>query len=696
MTEKIENLNTKNEYRNRELSWLQFNARVLQEAEDPSVPLIERLRFLGIFSNNLDEFFKVRYATVRRIVEAGKGGRSFLGGISASELLEEITQIVIEQQAHSLRILKKIRSELHKENIYIINETEVTKAQSEFILDYFIRKVSPALVTIMIGELEEFPSLKDSAAYLAVRMVMKKDDDTFQSRSNFALIEIPKVIDRFIVLPQKGDKQYIIILDDLIRYCLNNIFSIFKYESISAHMIKITRDAELDIDSDLSRSFIEKISKSVKNRSSGDPVRFVYDKSIDAETLQFLLQKMGIDTTDSIIPGGRYHNRRDYMKFPSLGRNDLLYKKIEPLPIKGLSLQGSLFDKIAKKDYLLYAPYQSFSYVVKFLREAALDPNVKSIQITIYRLAQISHIASSLINAVKNGKKVTVQIELQARFDEEANIEYAEQMQSEGVRLIFGVSGLKVHCKACVIERLENGKIKRYAFVSTGNFNESTARIYTDYTLFTSNQKIGKEINKVFDFFEVNYKIKKYNHLIVSPHYTRNAIYQLIDTEIKNKKKGKPSGIRLKMNSLSDFKMIDKLYQASRAGVKIKLIIRGICCLMPGIKGMSENIEVISIVDKFLEHPRLFIFENGGETKIYISSADFMGRNLDNRVEISCPIYDEEIKNELIDTFEISWKDNVKARVISGKALNRYRKNNEEPFRSQFKLYEYYQQKLDK
>ncbi len=696
MTEKIENLNSiKNEYRNRELSWLQFNARVLQEAEDHSVPLIERLRFLGIFSNNLDEFFKVRYATVRRIVEAGKGGRSFLGGISASDLLEEITQIVIEQQSQSLRILQKIRKELHKENIYIINETEVNKSQSEFILDYFIRKVSPALVTIMIGELEEFPSLKDSAAYLAVRMVMKKDDETFQSRSNFALIEIPKIIDRFIVLPQKGDKQYIIILDDLIRYCLNNIFSIFKYESISAHMIKITRDAELDIDSDLSRSFIEKISKSVKNRSTGDPVRFVYDKSIDAETLQFLLQKMGIDTTDSIIPGGRYHNRRDYMKFPSLGRDDLLYKKIQPLPIKGLSLQGSLLDKIAEKDYLLYAPYQSFSYVVKFLREAALDPKVKSIRITIYRLAQISHIASSLINAAKNGKNVTVQIELQARFDEEANIEYAEQMQSEGVRLIFGVSGLKVHCKACVIERLENEKIKRYAFISTGNFNESTARIYTDYTLFTSNQKIGKEINKVFDFFEVNYKIKKYNHLIVSPHYTRNAMYHLIDTEIQNKKNGKPSGIRLKMNSLSDFKMIDKLYQASRAGVKIKLIIRGICCLMPGKKGMSENIEVISIVDKFLEHPRLFIFENGGDTKIYISSADFMGRNLDNRVEISCPIYDEGIKQELIDTFEVSWKDNVKARIISGKALNRYRKDDAEPFRSQFKLYEYYQQKLN-
>ncbi|WP_203295845.1 polyphosphate kinase 1 [Luteirhabdus pelagi] len=685
---------TANRYRNRELSWLQFNARVLQEAEDETVPLIERLRFLGIFSNNLDEFFKVRYATVRRIVEAGKGGRSFLGGISAKELLEEITQIVIDQQSHSLKILSDIRKKLQKENIFIIDEKEVTKEQGAFITDYFVRKVSPALVTIMLSELDEMPSLKDSAAYLAIKMVMPKEDETFQKKNNYALIEIPKVIDRFVVLPADGEKQYIIILDDLIRYCLHNIFSIFQYDSISAHMIKITRDAELDLDSDLSRSFLEKISQSVKERSSGDPVRFVYDKSIDAQTLQFLLNKMGIDTTDSIIPGGRYHNRRDYMGFPSLGRDDLLYKKIVPLPIKGLSLQGSLLNSIAEKDYLLYAPYQSFSYVVKFLREAALDPNVKSIKITIYRLAQISHIASSLINAAKNGKKVTVQIELQARFDEAANIQYAEQMQGEGVRLIFGVSGLKVHCKACTVERLEGNKIKRYSFVSTGNFNESTARIYTDYTLFTANQKIGKEINKVFDFFEVNYKIKKYRHLIVSPHYTRNAMYNLIEAEIENKRKGNSSGIRLKMNSLSDFKMIDKLYEASRAGVKVQLIIRGICCLIPGVKGMSENIEVISIVDKFLEHPRLFIFENGGDPKIYISSADFMGRNLDNRVEISCPIYDEDIKEELIDTFTISWEDNVKARIISGKALNRHRRNDKPKVRSQFKLYEYYQQKL--
>ena len=696
MTEKIdETVVTENRYHNRELSWLQFNARVLQEAEDETTPLIERLRFIGIFSNNLDEFFKVRYATVKRIADAGKGGKSFLGGVTAKDLLEEITQTVISQQKTSLRILGDIKEKLKTENIFIIDETEVTEAQGAFISDYFIRNVSPALVTIMIGELEQFPELKDSAAYLAVKMKMSKDDHTFEEKKNYALIEIPRTIERFVVLPSEGEKQFIIILDDLIRHCLHNIFSIFKYTSISAHMIKITRDAELDLDSDLSRSFIEKISKSVKNRSVGDPVRFVYDKSIDKETLRFLMNKMGVDDTDSIIPGGRYHNRRDYMDFPRLGRNDLQYSKIQPLPIKGLSLQGSLFDKILEKDYLLYAPYQTFSYVVKFLREAALDPKVRSLKITIYRLAEVSHIASSLINAVKNGKEVTVQIELQARFDEAANIKYAEQMQSEGVRLIFGVSGLKVHCKACLVERMEEEKLKRYAFVSTGNFNESTARIYTDYTLFTANQKICKDINKVFDFFEVNYKVKKYRHLIVSPHYTRNVIYNLIETEIANHRVGLPSGIKLKLNSLSDFKMIDKLYEASRAGVKIQMIVRGICCLIPGVKGMSENIEVISIIDKFLEHPRLYMFANGGEQKTYISSADFMGRNLDNRVEISCPIYDEEIKAEINDTFAISWSDNVKARVISENQKNAYRRTKTEKVRSQFKTYEYYQNKLD-
>jgi len=682
---------------NRDLSWLQFNARVLQEAKDPSVPLIERLRFLGIFSNNLDEFFKVRYATIKRIVEAGKLGRNELGGMAAKELQEEITQTVISQQQLSLDILGGIEKELGKEGIHIINEHQITEEQSVFITDYFLREVSPALVTIILTGLETFPALKDSAAYLAVRMVLNTGDAETQendARVNFALIEIPKVIDRFVVLPEKNGQKYIILLDDLIRHCLGIIFSIFSYKEISAYMIKITRDAELDIDSDLSRSFLEKISKSVARRSSGDPVRFVYDRDIDPEMLAFLMEKMNIESTDSVIPGGRYHNRRDYMKFPSLGRQDLLYETKVPLQIKGLSFEGSLLAKIAKKDYLLHAPYQSFRYVVKFLREAALDPQVQSIKITIYRLAEVSHIASSLINAAKNGKDVVVQIELRARFDEVANIHYAEQMQEEGVRMIFGVKGLKVHCKACVIERLEAGKIKRYSFLSSGNFNESTARIYTDYTLFTANEDIAKDINKVFNFFDVNYRVKTYKHLVVSPHYTRGVWERLIENEVTNKKEGKAAGIQLKLNSLSDYRIIDKLYGASQAGVSIKIIVRGICGLIPGVKGLSENIEVISIVDKFLEHTRLYIFNNNNEPKYFISSADIMGRNLDTRVEISCPIYDLEIQQELQDTFDISWQDNVKARLISTTQDNAYVREGGPATRSQFAIYEYYQNKL--
>ena len=384
-------------------------------------------------------------------------------------------------------------------------------------------------MTIILNDLTKFPTLKDTAAYLAVKMVIVGNHNGKSKEKRYALIEIPKGIDRFVELPKEGDKSYIILLDDLIRYCLRNIFTMFEYESISAHMIKITRDAELDIDNDLSKSFIEKISSSVEHRKISDPVRLVYDKNIGKDTLAFLKEKMEVEDTDSVIPGGRYHNRRDYMGFPSLGRQDLLYDKIEPLPVKGLKLEGSLFEHIAQKDFLQYTPYQTFSYIIKFLREAALDPKVRTIKITVYRLANNSQVAASLINAVKNGKQVTVQIELQARFDERANIEYAEQLQAEGVKLIFGVPGLKVHSKICVIEREEAEGLRRYGFISTGNFNESTARIYTDYTLFTAHEAILKELNKVFDFFETTYKINKYKHLIVSPHYTKSTFKSLID-----------------------------------------------------------------------------------------------------------------------------------------------------------------------
>lgn len=681
--------NINNTYINRELSWLQFNARVLQEASDETVPLIERLRFVGIFSNNLDEFFKVRYATVKRIDQAGKGGKSQLGGIKASELLELITQTVIKQQAQSLKILNDIQIRLKNENIFFINENQIDESQQEFIRNYFIQKVSPALVTIILNDSIELPNLKDSAAYLAINL-------TLESGGNqYALIEIPKSMDRFIVLPMQDDKCYIILIDDLLRYCLDDIFNIFDYTAITTHMIKITRDAELDLESDLSKSFMEKISDSVKSRHIGDPVRFVYDKDIDENTLHFLMDKMGIDSKDSIIPGGRYHHRRDYMNFPSLGREDLLYKKIKELPIKGLSLQKSIFEAISKKDFLQYAPYHTFAYLVKFLREAALDPKVKTIKITIYRLAQVSHVASSLINAAKNGKKVTVSMEIQARFDEQANIDYAEQMQLEGVNLIFGVQGLKVHSKMCIIEREENGKLKKYGLVSTGNFNESTARIYTDFTLFTSDQRILKDLNKVFSFFEVNYKMYRYKHIITSPHYTESAFFKLIDKEILNKKEGKQAYIRLKMNSISSYKMIDKLYEASNAGVKIQMIVRGICCLIPGVEGMSENIEVISVIDKFLEHTRLYIFYNDNNPKIFISSADFMTRNIENRVEVSCPIYDEGIKQELIDIFDICWNDNVKARILDQSQSNNYKQNDKEKIRTQYATYNYYKSKLE-
>lgn len=689
--------NTYNSYIDREKSWLTFNARVLQEANDSNVPLLDRFRFLGIFSNNLDEFFRVRYAAIRRMSLESAESEKILG-VKAEELLKEITEIVIQQQSESLRILNEIEKKLELENIFIINENDISKEQEKFIHDYFIQKVSPALVTIMLNDLEEFPLLKDTSGYLAVKLVMNGSELLNDSAKEirYAVVEIPNTINRFVVLPSNSEKQYIILLDDVIRYNLNNIFNIFDYESVSAHMIKITRDAQLEFDSDLSKSLIEKISSSVKDRRVGEPVRFVYDQAIGKDTLDFFLRGMHIDSSDSIIPGGRYHNRRDYMSFPNLGRYDLLYRENVPLPISGLSLEGSILEKIKKKDYLLYAPYQSFSYIIKFLREAALDPKVASIKITLYRLAKNSQIVSSLINAAKNGKKVTVQIELQARFDEESNISYSEQMQTEGIELIFGVKGLKVHSKICVIERIEEGKVKRYGLISTGNFNENSAKVYTDVTLFTSNTEILKDASKIFDFFDVNYRVHRYKHLIVSPHYTRGKFNKLIEREISNALLGKEAYIKLKMNSISDFKMTDKLYEASNAGVNIQLIIRGICCLIPGIKGLSENIEAISIVDNYLEHSRVYIFANGGDPEVFISSADFMTRNLDARVEVTCPIYDEDIKKELIETFEIGWKANVKARIHSNDLANNYRRRGDEkPFRAQLEMYNYYQMKLD-
>ena len=460
-------------------------------------------------------------------------------------------------------------------------------------------------------------------------------------------------------------------------------------------MVKFTRDAELDFDDDINKSYIDKIASSVRERVEGDPVRFVYDKNISPNTLELLLDKFQIGSRDSIIPGGRYHNRRDYMKFPSLGRTDLIYEKKQPLPIKDFSLDHSILNQIAQRDYLQYTPYHSFAYVINFLREAALDPKVKSIFITIYRLSNESQVANALIQAARNGKQVTVQIELQARFDEESNIRYAEMLKNEGVRLVFGVPSLKVHSKICLIQRKEDDKLMRYGFISTGNFNESTAQIYTDYTLFTANQTILKEVNRVFTFLEKSYKVPSHKHLLISPFTTSSGIKERIEREINFAKEGKNALVRIKINNLTNYDMVKMLYDASQAGVQIRMIVRGICCLVPGVKGISENIEVISVVDRYLEHPRMVIFENGGDRDIFISSSDWMTRNLDNRVEVSCPIYDKDIQQELVDTFELSWNDNVKSRWVNIDSKPVYRTNGNTALRSQNATYTYYKGKID-
>ena len=676
-------------YINRELSWLDFNARVLQEASNKEVPILERLRFIGIFSNNLDEFFQVRYATVKRIADAKPSIKNNKDNIAAKQLLDKITSKVISLQSESSLILESIEKSLKKENIVFINEKDVPESHKEFLKDYFIQKISPALVTVILSN-NKLHDFKDNKAFLITNIKLIEKDNIY------ALVEIPRDISRFVVLPKKNDRQYIMLIDDIIRYHLDIIFSFFNYSHIEANMLKITRDAEFDIDDiDISKSYIKKIQEYVNKRKISNPVRLVYDKNISSSTLKYLIKKIKITSYDSLIPGGKYHHRSDYMNFPDLGRSDLLYPKEKSLDIKDLKIESNLLDQIEEKDFLMYTPYHSFSYLVSVLRQSAIDPTVKSIKITLYRLSKKSNVISSLINAAKNGKKVLVQIELQARFDEENNIKVSQQLKAAGVDIIFGVKGLKVHSKICLIERFKGNKKRYYGFVSTGNFNESTAKIYSDFTLFTSNQKILKEVHKVFDFLKANYKIYDYKHLIVSPHQTSNKLLELIDNEILNVKKGLKGHIILKLNSFTSYKFVDKLYEASKSGVKIKLLIRGICCLIPDKIGLSENIEVKSVVDKYLEHSRVYVFENAGDMKIYISSADLMTRNIEKRVEVACPIYQDDLKNQILETLYINDNDNVKSRLINHNSQNEFIINSKKIIRSQLDTYSYFKNNLD-
>ncbi|MDG1260925.1 MAG: polyphosphate kinase 1 [Flavobacteriales bacterium] len=677
-------------YVNRELSWLSFNERVLQEAMDERNPLVERFRFLGIFSNNLDEFFRVRVATLRRMAEFDETTKTDLD-FFASDTLETIRTKIDELQKRYSETFELLDQELREKGIDILNETELSEEQDAYCRDYYKKTIRPNLVPLMLGGKNGFPELRDQSVYLSVALHIGES-----KKLKYALIEIPNHLPRFVEIPAEKGKHAVIFLEDIIRLRLHRLFAIFDARDIKAYTIKITRDAELDIDDDIDKSIVQKMQRSLDRRKKGRYVRFLYDARMPDSMLEYIGRKMRIKDKNNMIPGGIYHNKKDLMGFPDFDRNDLRFEKLPPLPHKDLMKRTSLLDQVKKRDIMLHYPYQQFTYIVDLLRESAIDPNVTEIKLNIYRVSKNSNIVNALINAAKNGKHVQVIVELQARFDEKNNIHVSNQLQEAGVQVIYGVPGLKVHSKLMMITRKEAKKEVIYGHIGTGNFHESTAKIYSDTSLLTADQRITNEISKLFDFFESNYQRVLYRHLIVSPYSTRRKFTELINTEIRNAKAGKKSWIIIKLNNLVDGGMIKKLYDASNAGVNVKLIVRGICSLIPGVKGKSENIKVTSIVGRFLEHSRVFVFSNDGNPKYFISSADWMSRNLDHRIEVSVPIYDARLHSELTDYLNMQFKDNAKSRIIDKKQKNGYvtAGRKEESYNSQEEVYKYFARKV--
>ena len=681
----------KNNYIPRDISWLSFNARVLQEANDQSVTLKDRIRFLGIFSNNLDEFFRVRVATLKRMVELIEKKKSLNIDIldSPQLILDEIQKVVLKQQSEFNRIWGNINRELIKRKILIINDRKLNNEQKVFVKDYFDNVVRPYIIPLMIENLPELPYLRDKSLYLAI--VMRNKNDAY--REKFSLIEIPsKSIGRFVILPSSAGTKSIILLEDIIKFNLPVIFSHFKFNQFDAHVFKITKDAEIDLDQEVGINFVEKISKGVKNRRKGKPVRFVYDKDMNAELLDFLIQKLHLTRKSSIIPGGHIHNFKHFMDFPDV----LVEKQDRPKPFAhpAFKKNNQVSEVVLQKDVLLHFPYHSFDPVIDMLREAAMDDDVISIKITAYRLASNSKVINALINAARNGKKVTVFLELKARFDEEANLEWKTAMEEEGVNVLVGIPNVKVHAKICNIQKRVANKLIQYGFISTGNLNEKTARIYADHCLLTASRPLLLEVSKVFTYLETwqmgDKPIGKTRNLLISPINMRNTIIQLINNEIKFAKLGKPAKIIVKLNSLSDHLLLDHLYKALKAGVEVHLIIRGILTLKKGIEKTKIKLNAISIVDQYLEHARVMIFHNKGNEKVYISSADWMVRNLDHRIEVATPILDPRLKKELIDIINIQLKDNNKARILDEHLSNNYVPSvHKKIYKSQVETYHY-------
>lgn len=671
---------------NRELSWLAFNDRVLQEALDEKVPIVERMRFLGIYSNNMDEFWRVRVAYIRRMIAFGD--KSVLGfDGTPKELFDEIRNVVMRQQKKFQVAYRRILDELEKENIFHINEDQLNGEQIEELKSYFNLKLKHAIVPLMLYKNTPFPRIKDSGIYLAVKMVWAG-----KTKTQYALVKIPTAFSRFYRMSD-GDKEFIILLDDIIRLNLNAIFSIFNYDSITAHTFKFTRDAELDLDDDISVSFMEKIVRSVKKRKEAPAVRFVYDKEMPEDLLEYLLENLGMKFGVNTIPGGKYHNFKDFMSFPDFGRPEFIHPKRRPHDHLDLRKKRSLIKQVMAKDIFLHFPYQRFDYVVDLLRESAIDPKVKSIKINVYRVAKQSQVMNALMNAVSNGKEVTVFFELQARFDEENNVFWANKLKEAGAKVSFGVENLKVHSKLLQIHRIGSSTENWITYIGTGNFNESTAKIYEDLALLTCDENLAREVAVVFELLEKKNVSPKFKYLLTSPYNTRSGFIALIDREIENAKKGEPSGIKIKINNLVDADIIRKLYEASQAGVKIQMVVRGICCLVTEDPELSANIEIRSIVGRYLEHSRFFIFENSGNPEYFIGSADWMERNLDKRVEVATPIYRKKLQLQLEDIFNILWRGNVKSRIIDRNQSNVYYRDNNPDFYSQDEMYYYY--KLD-
>lgn len=669
---------------NRELSWLSFNERVLQEAMDTNVPLVERIRFLGIYSNNLDEFFRVRVANVRRMVLIDDNDIQGFKGTS-KELFDEIRTRVMDQQKLFERTYKKILVDFAKHGIYHITENELNEEQKIELKAFYENTLRHAVVPIILDADHPFPRLRDYRIYLGVKMSYPD-----KKKVRYAAVQIPQQFSRFYLL-NNGEKQQVIILDDILRLNLESIFGIFNFSHIEAFTFKFTRDAELNLDDDISVSFFEKIEKSIKNRKKGAPVRFVYDKEMPNDLLVFLLNGLNVKLGVNTIPGGKYHNFKDFRKFPDFDLPEFVYPKLPPLIHKDLEGKRSIFKTILEKDILLHFPYQKFTYIVDLLREAAIDPKVKSIKINVYRVSYNSQIMNALMIAVSNGKEVTVVFELQARFDEQNNLYWSDLMRENGAKVVYGFPEMKIHSKLLQIKRVTGKKTQIVTYIGTGNFHEDTAKVYGDLALLTANPKISAEVKKVFQLMESNPRRGVFRHLMVSPFNTRRKITSLIQNEILIAKSGKPAFIRIKINNLVDEQLIKKLYQASQAGVKVQMIIRGICCLIPQLPKKSTNIEVISIVDRYLEHARFMIFGNGGDPKYFISSADWMERNLDKRIEVSCPILDPAIKKEIDLIFDYQWQGNVKARLLDESMSNSYRQTESKKiFRAQLELYKHY------